>query len=229
MKIKQYSFKPFFDILHLTLYEQIKRRYFLNSSKVINAQKLFVTSQEHEWIALAKQGSQTAFHQLYQMHHRQIYALCWRMLADKDSAEDVCQEVFVVLWQKINNFRGESKFSTWLHSVASNVVLSHLRKQKNWLQRVFSIEEQVSHSLPDEAAVPLDDITEREELDKHIAKLPERARLVFVLFAVEGYRHEEIANMLNMAVGSSKSQYHRAKSLLKASLSEVALVGGSNE
>lgn len=201
----------------------------MNNSQVIDAKKLFVTTQEQEWITQAKNGSQTAFHQLYEMHHRQIYALCWRMLADKDSAEDVCQEVFVVLWQKINNFRGESKFSTWLHSVASNVVLGHLRKQKSWFQRVFSIEEQVNYVLPEEASVPLDDSSQLEELDKHIAKLPERARLVFVLFAVEGYRHEEIANMLTMAVGSSKSQYHRAKSLLKQSLSETAFSGGYDE
>jgi len=201
----------------------------LNSSPVIDAQKLFASSQEQEWIAQAKQGSQTAFHQLYQLHHRRIYALCWRMLADKDSAEDVCQEVFVVLWQKINNFRGESKFSTWLHSVASNVVLGHLRKQKNWLQRVFSIEDQGENTQAFEEAVPLDDSSGLDDLDKHIAKLPERARLVFVLFAVEGYRHEEIANMLNMAVGSSKSQYHRAKSLLKEWLSEEVQVGEANE
>lgn len=207
----------------------MKRTEFLNNAKIIDAKKLFVSAQEQEWITQAKQGSQIAFHQLYQMHHRQVYALCWRMLADKDSAEDVCQEVFVVLWQKINNFRGESKFSTWLHSVTSNVVLSHIRKQKNWFQRVFSIEEQVSNSIPAEAAVPLDDSSELEELDKYIAQLPERARLVFVLFAIEGYRHEEIANMLNMAVGSSKSQYHRAKSLLKQSLSEAALAGGYDE
>ncbi|MCW8832661.1 MAG: sigma-70 family RNA polymerase sigma factor [Colwellia sp.] len=190
---------------------------------------MFASSQEQEWIAQAKQGSQAAFHQLYQLHHKRVYALCWRMLADKDSAEDVCQEVFVVLWQKINNFRGESKFSTWLHSVASNVVLGHLRKQKNWLQRVFSIEDQAGKSQEIEEAIPLDDSSELEELDKHIAKLPERARLVFVLFAVEGYRHEEIANMLNMAVGSSKSQYHRAKSLLKEWLSEDAALGEANE
>ena len=201
----------------------------MNNSQVIDAKKLFATSQEQEWITQAKNGSQTAFHQLYEMHHRRIYALCWRMLADKDSAEDVCQEVFVVLWQKINNFRGESKFSTWLHSVASNVVLGHLRKQKNWLQRVFSIEDQVKHALPEEAVVPLDDSSELEELDRHIAKLPERARLVFVLFAVEGYRHEEIAKMLKMAVGSSKSQYHRAKALLKASLSEETAAGENDE
>jgi len=201
----------------------------LESSKVIDAEKLFATSQEHEWIAQAKQGSQKAFHQLYESHHRRIYALCWRMLADKDSAEDVCQEVFVVLWQKINNFRGESKFSTWLHSVASNVVLGHLRKQKNWLQRVFSIEDQVEHALPEEAAVPLEDSSELEALDRHIARLPERARLVFVLFAVEGYRHEEIAKMLNMAVGSSKSQYHRAKALLKKSLNKETFAGENDE
>jgi len=192
--------------------------------KVIDGQAIFGAKKgnvegEQAWIEQAKQGSQSAFYQLYQKHHRPIYALCWRMLADKDSAEDVCQEVFVVLWQKINNFRGESKFSTWLHSVATNVVLGHLRKHKNWLQRVFSIEEQGA-SLA-EPSVGLTDDSTLNVLDQHIAKLPERARLVFVLFAVEGYRHEEISKMLKMAVGSSKSQYHRARSLLKESLSDV--------
>jgi len=174
------------------------------------------SDDEQLWITEAKQGSQTAFYQLYEKYHRRIYALCWRMLADKDSAEDVCQEVFVVLWQKINNFRGESKFSTWLHSVATNVVLGHLRKHKNWLQRVFSIEEQ--GASVQEPSVNLTDDSTLTLLDQHIARLPERARLVFVLFAVEGYRHEEISIMLKMAVGSSKSQYHRARNLLKESL-----------
>jgi RNA polymerase sigma-70 factor (ECF subfamily) len=176
---------------------------------------------EEQWIAGAKQGSQSDFYHLYEKYHKKIYALCWRMLADKDSAEDVCQEVFVVLWQKINNFCGESKFSTWLHSVATNVVLSHLRKQKNWLQRVFSIEDQTTaQKSATETRVALADNSMLDELDQHIARLPERARLVFVLFAVEGYRHEEIARMLKMAVGSSKSQYHRARTLLRKWLNE---------
>ncbi len=135
------------------------------------------------------------------------------MLADKDSAEDVCQEVFVQLWQKISNFRGESKFSTWLHSVATNIVLGHIRKNKSWIQRVFSIEDQTIEV----ATVEMPDCS---NLDKKIQTLPERARLVFVLFAIEGYRHEEIANMLGMAVGTSKAQYHRARGLLRESLSE---------
>lgn len=200
-------------------------------TKVIDGQERFNANKSHDvtasdgeqaWIAQAKKGSQDAFYQLYEKHHKQIYALCWRMLADKDSAEDVCQEVFVVLWQKINNFRGESKFSTWLHSVATNVVLGHLRKHKNWLQRVFSIEEQGAQVA--EPSVNLTDDSTLRVLDQHISRLPERARLVFVLFAVEGYRHEEIAKMLKMAVGSSKSQYHRARQLLKESLSANELI-----
>ena len=189
----------------------------MDKSQVINAQTRFTADPELECIARAKQGDQQAFHQLYNEYHRRIYALCWRMLSDKDSAEDVCQEVFVQLWQKISNFRGESKFSTWLHSVATNIVLGHIRKQKNWLQRVFSIEDQPLAEISVEMPTHQEEIT---ALDKQIMRLPERARLVFVLFAVEGYRHEEISKILNMAVGSSKSQYHRAKSLLREWISE---------
>ena len=167
--------------------------------------------EEQAIISRAQQGDQQAFYQLYQKYHKKVYAICWRMLADKDSAEDVCQEVFVQLWQKISNFRGESKFSTWLHSVTSNIVLGHLRKHKNWLQRIFSIEDQTIQDV----AIEMDDTSDLTVLDQHIARLPERARLVFVLFAVEGYRHEEISKMLDMAVGTSKAQYHRAKSLLR--------------
>jgi RNA polymerase sigma factor (sigma-70 family) len=204
--------------------------------KVIDGKALFNVNKrdgsvdsddEQLWIEQAKQGSQSDFYLLYEKHHRQVYALCWRMLADKDSAEDVCQEVFVVLWQKINNFRGESKFSTWLHSVATNVVLGHLRKHKNWLQRVFSIEEQGANIV--EPSVSLTDNSTLTLLDQHIARLPERARLVFVLFAVEGYRHEEISTMLKMAVGSSKSQYHRARSLLKESLTASDFISVEEE
>ena len=180
----------------------------MDNHQVIDASNAFVADEEQQLINKAMQGSQQAFHQLYEMHHRRVFALCWRMLSDKDTAEDVCQEVFVQVWKKLSNFHGNSKFSTWLHSVATNIVLGHLRKNKSWLQRVFSIEDQLVEETGSE-------MEELSELDKHIAKLPERARLVFVLFAVEGYRHEEIANMLNMAVGSSKAQYHRARTLLK--------------
>ncbi len=178
-------------------------------STVINAQDVFANKQELEWISHAKNGDRRAFSQLYHLHIGKVYALCLRMLSSKDQAEDVAQEVFVQVWLKLEKFRGESKFSTWLHSVATNTVLTHIRKQKNWMQKVFSIEEQ-PHM---EAAG--NEIQDLSDLDKCIVRLPEKARIVFVLFAVEGYRHEEIANMLNMAVGSSKSHFHRARNLLK--------------
>jgi RNA polymerase sigma-70 factor (ECF subfamily) len=131
------------------------------------------------------------------------------LLAEPAHAEDACQEVFVQLWQKIDQFKGQSQFTTWLHSVTSNIAISYLRKQKNWLQKVVSFEQS---GLDEQGAEQLGELNGLDEL---IVRLPERARLVFVLHAVEGYRHEEIANMLNMAVGSSKSQYHRARNLLQ--------------
>ncbi|MDO6426182.1 RNA polymerase sigma factor [Thalassotalea sp. 1_MG-2023] len=188
----------------------------MSNSQVIDAQQRFSQDQDFELVTQAQRGEQHAFIELYQRHHKRIYALCWRMLADKDSAEDICQEVFVQMWQKISHFRGDSKFSTWFHSVATNVVLNHLRKQKTWIQKVFSVEDK----FVEEQTVVMSDHVEVHELDKHIQQLPERARIVFVLFAVEGYRHEEIASMTGMAVGSSKAQYHRAKTLLKEALSE---------
>jgi len=187
----------------------------LDKQTVIDAQYSFIQNEEQQWILLAQQGDQQAFHQLYLKYHRKIYALCWRMLAEKESAEDACQEAFVQIWRNLSMFKGNSQFYTWAHSVATNCVLGYIRKHKTWWQTVFSQEPNVE--VHDQ--LMLEDATsqiEAKQLDAHIAKLPERARLVFVLFAIEGYRHEEIATMMNMAVGSSKAQYHRARQLLKA-------------
>jgi RNA polymerase sigma-70 factor (ECF subfamily) len=124
-------------------------------------------------------------------------------------AEDATQEVFIQVWRKIQNFRADSKFSTWLHTVAVNSTLAYMRKQKGWVSRFVSLE---NDAVPEQSTkMSTNDLN----LDKYIARLPERARIVFVLRAVEGYRHEEIADKLNMAVGTSKSQYFRAKSLLQ--------------
>ena len=160
-------------------------------------------------ISDVKKGSQAAFEQLYNEHSGRVYGLCLRLLADPQHAEDATQEVFIQLWDKIGQFKGQSLFTTWLHSVASNIAISYVRKQKNWLQKVVSIE----GSGMDEQQVSL--CEGLNGLDKLIVRLPERARLVFVLHAVEGYRHEEVAKILSIAVGSSKSHYHRAKQLLK--------------
>lgn len=160
-------------------------------------------------IKRVKSGDQAAYTLLYELHIKRVYGLCLRLLAEQSHAEDAAQEVFVQVWHKVAQFDGRSQFSTWLYSVASNVAINYLRKQKTWLQKVVSIE----HSGMDEQSV--NDCKGLNGLDKLIVRLPERARMVFVLFAIEGYRHEEIAEQLGMAVGSSKSQYHRARLLLQ--------------
>lgn len=171
-------------------------------------------TEEARLIHQAQNGDVDAFKALYKQHVNRVYSLCLRLCADRGLAEDACQEVFVQLWQKIQNFDGRSKFSTWLHSVASNTTISYLRKQKGWLQKVFNIETTV---VMDSEA---DSEADLEQLEKMIYRLPERARWVFVLHAIEGYRHDEIANMLDMAVGTSKAQFFRAKSLIEEWMSE---------
>ena len=176
---------------------------------LINAKHVFNQHSETVLIEKVKSGDQQAYAALYTLHVKRVYALCLRLLADREHAEDATQEVFVQLWHKIASFEGQSQFSTWLHSVTSNIAISYLRKHKNWLQKVVSFEQ----SGMDEQSA--DDCQGLNGLDKLVLRLPERARMVFVLHAIEGYRHEEIATMLGMAVGSSKSQFHRARQLLK--------------
>jgi RNA polymerase sigma-70 factor (ECF subfamily) len=184
--------------------------------------------QDLLWVEQLKQGQQQALRHVYDKYHKRIYALSYRLSADQEIAEDITQEVFVQVWQKIHNFRGESKFSTWLHSVASNIAISHMRKQKSWWRSWFGSDEQNDLAL--EQLETNDELTDhslsRSGLDKHIGQLPEQARIVFVLFAVEGWRHEEIAKQLKIAVGSSKSQFHRAKQLLQQAIRQEQTMAG---
>ncbi len=165
-------------------------------------------TQESEWIVCAAQGDRDAFRALYDLHHQRVYALALRLSRCPSQAEDITQDCFVRLWQKLPSFRGESQFSTWLHKLAVNQSLTSIKKQKSWKQRFLGLES---------AAEPIK-TDDYDELDKLIMALPERARIVFVFHAIEGYRHDEIASLLNIAIGTSKAQYHRARGLLKGML-----------
>lgn len=164
---------------------------------------------EKELIERVKLQDKTAFKQLYDMHMPRVYALCLRLCADRSQAEDATQEVFIQLWRKIDNFKGDSKFSTWLHSVTSNITVSYIRKQRGWWQRMLNIED--SNINDKEAEANFTDT----DFEKLVYRLPERARMVFVLHAIEGYRHEQVADMLDMAIGTSKAQFHRARQLIE--------------
>jgi len=181
--------------------------------KLVDSDRVQALS-EGSLIARAKTQDKAAFQALYTMYLPRIYGLCCRLCADKSQAEDATQEVFIQLWQKIHSFSGDSKFSTWLHSVATNVTISYIRKQKGWWQKMMNIEDSGMNEQASEAAIADTD------LEKWIMRLPERARMVFVLHAIEGYRHEQVADMLGMAVGTSKAQLHRARHLIEEWMDE---------
>ena len=158
-------------------------------------------------------GDFGAYERLYHRHVGRIYALCLRMTADPASAEDLTQQAFIRGWERLETFRGDSKFAAWLRRIAVNIVLTDRRsRSRRSEQAVDDID-----TLPT-AAPPRPTPVGGIDLDRAIAQLPERARAVFVLHDVEGYLHEEIAKLLGIAVGTSKTQLHRARRLLREAL-----------
>lgn len=170
---------------------------------------------EAQWISQARNGDTQAFECLYRRHHQQVYALCLRLAGQVPLAEELTQDCFVRAWQKLAQFRGESQFATWLHRLSVNQALTSLKKQRSFWARFLP---QASAELHD-VAEPSTAQPNSMQLDKYILRLPERARVVFVLFALEGYSHEEIGQLMQITSGTSKAQYHRAKALLQEMLS----------
>lgn len=159
--------------------------------------------------ALAAKGDAAAFERLYRRHAARIHSLCRRML-NAELADDVTQDVFVRAWQKLHLFRGEAAFGTWLHRLAINVVLGK-RAEAAKLRSRFSDDETVWERA---ATRPAGSDT-RMDFEAALARLPDGAREIFVLHDIEGYKHEEIANLLGVSAGTSKSQLHRARMALR--------------
>lgn len=177
-----------------------------------------LSASEQRWVEAAQAGDRHAFEKLYRSHCDRIYALCWRMCGcDAAVAEDMVQEAFVRAWNKLGLFRGDSKFGTWLHRLAVNVVLSDRRIRVKRLQREREMVGEVERTLMGDKDVSAG---LRKDLEAAIAGLPERARTVLLLYDVEGYQHSEIAEMTGMAVGSSKAQLHRARKLVRGILDD---------
>jgi RNA polymerase sigma factor (sigma-70 family) len=170
-----------------------------------------------EDVALAAQGDAGAFERVYQAHLGRVYNLARRM-AGPESAEELTQDVFVRAWQKLSTFRGESSFSTWLHRLAVNVIIERFRSLGTARDRFLADSETVLERMPDRP--PTTRYDTRMDLDAAMKRLPAGARTVFVLHDIEGYRHEEIGDLLGVSVGTSKSQLHRARMTLRSHLNE---------
>jgi len=169
-------------------------------------------SDEAGWIARARKSDATAFESLYRMHIDKVYGLCLRMTGNVAEAEDCAQEAFIQVWNKLDRFRGDSAFATWLHRIAVNTVLGRIRKSKREQDRIK--EATASATSP----VSIADQGELRDLSEAVDRLPRGARHVFVLHAVYGYSHDEAGDMLGIASGTSKAQLHRARRLLAQQL-----------
>ncbi|MDJ0793573.1 MAG: sigma-70 family RNA polymerase sigma factor [Woeseiaceae bacterium] len=173
-----------------------------------------IVAEEDVLIRRAKRSDARAFEALYRVHVDKVYGLCLRMTGNVSEAEDCTQEAFIQAWNKLDRFRGDSAFSTWLHRIAVNAVLGRIRKSKREQDRIQA----VADTRP--AALETGDSGELRDLAQAVDRLPEGARHVFVLHAVYGYSHDEAAAMLGIATGTSKAQLHRARKLLAQQLEE---------
>ena len=169
---------------------------------------------EAHLIQQCQQGNLDAFKSLYELHKHRIYNIAYRIHGDHEDAQDSVQDAFVVIYKKINSFRGDSAFSTWFYRIVVNTCLNNIRKSKTKKDRVDLCD---SDYLAAEAIYdknqPLEVI-----LDEEIQNLPPGYRAIFVLYEIEGFSHQEISKMLNKSVGTSKSQLHRAEQLLQKRL-----------
>jgi RNA polymerase sigma-70 factor, ECF subfamily len=164
-----------------------------------------------EDVAAARAGDELAFRRLYDAHVGRVYVLCLRLEGNVERAEELTQDVFVRAWDRLATFRGESAFSTWLHRLTVNVVLADRRSA--WRRS----KHEIAHEAPEELPAPSREAPAglAMDLEQVIAALPAGARTILVLHDVEGYRHEEIASLTGISIGTSKSQLFRARRLLR--------------
>ncbi len=168
-----------------------------------------------ELIQQARQGDEDAFRRLYEQTSGRVYALCLRMMKDEARARDLTQDTYVKAWEHLETYRGDSAFTTWLHTIATNACLVALRSHRR--RREDSMEQEEFDAMTARAE---SDPVDRVALERAIAQLPDGARTVLLLHDIHGYRHDEIAEMTSTRPGTSKAHLHRARKLLRETLSQ---------
>ena len=177
---------------------------------------------DYELTQKAGAGDLAAFEEIYRRHFRRVYALCLRMTSNPQEAEDLTQETFIQLFNKIGSFRGDSAFTTWLHRMTVNLVLMYFRKASTRSELLTEEGEtpiQIVRGTENPEAMP---VVDRIAIERAIQQLPPGYRSVFVLHDVEGYEHDEISKMMGISAGTSKSQLHKARLKLRQLLRQQA-------
>ena len=169
---------------------------------------------EAQLIQQCQRGNLDAFKSLYELHKHRTYNIAYRIHGNHEDAQDSVQDAFIIIYKKINSFRGDSTLSTWLYRIVVNTCLNNIRRSKTAKNRIdFINSDDLAGETKFEKNKPLEII-----LDEEIQNLPPGYRAVFVLYEIEGFTHQEISRILNKSVGTSKSQLHRAKQLLQKRL-----------
>jgi len=164
-----------------------------------------------DFVESSQRGDRQAFEALYRIHASRIYSLAFRFAGgDAEQAADWTQDIFVRAWQRLDQFQGRSQFSTWLYRLACNTCISELRRRQHELHQSVEL---VESMYPDPVSIPPRVCA--IDLEAAVVRLPERARTALALHDIEGYRHAEIANLLDIAIGTSKAHLHRARKLLR--------------
>jgi RNA polymerase sigma-70 factor (ECF subfamily) len=166
---------------------------------------------EEELVSKAKAGSHAAFEALYQTHLGHVYGICMRILMDQSRAEEVTQKIFIHAWVKLQSFRGDSRFSSWLYRLSVNMILDEL-KPIGWKNDLDRRNEQMNLTGAS-SFEPAHDL--RLDLNSAIDLLPRQARLIFVMHDIAGFTHDEIAEAMNLAAGTCKAQLSRARRILR--------------
>ena len=165
-------------------------------------------------VTLAARGDVSAFEQLYARSAGRVYAVCVRMTGDPQRAREFTHDAFVRAWERLSTFRGEAAFETWMHRLAVNVVLTATRGERRRAARMVATTDEPGAEFETSFGRPGPDVEMRVDLERAIASLPPRAREVFVLHDVEGYKHDEIADRLELQSSSVRAQLHRARQMI---------------
>lgn len=182
------------------------------------AQPITKETPDIELTRLSAEGNLEAFEMLYQKYHRRAYSLCLRMTNNASEAEDLTQEAFIQLFRKAGSFRGDSAFTTWFHRLVVNQVLMHFRKRSVKNEKTTEDGEMPERLVPQPKLKANLPILNRIDINKAIGELPPGYRSVFILHDIEGFEHSEVARILGISVGTSKSQLHKARLKLRGML-----------